>query len=247
MLQFKEVPKMYVNVRKIMTPKINKMNYNKMGDIKLFDVTLRDGLQTNNKIMSIEEKYDLYRRILRNYNPHSVEIGSIVNKNILPQMANTIDFFKYINKKRETECTDQEPKLYVLTPNIRGLKEALSNKFEYLNMISSVSDSFQIKNTRKNLLETKVQIKEMINLIKETNNGCDKKIKLYLSCIDHCPIDGKVNSETIIQEILHYYSFYDNEIDDICLSDTCGNLTISSFREIMETLINVVRMNTSKI
>ena len=61
MLQFKEVPKMYVNVRKIMTPKINKMNYNKMGDIKLFDVTLRDGLQTNNKIMSIEEKYDLYR------------------------------------------------------------------------------------------------------------------------------------------------------------------------------------------
>ena len=139
------------------------------------------------------------------------------------------------------------PKLYVLTPNIRGLKEALSNKFEYFSLISSVSDAFQIKNTRKNLLETKVQIKEMINLIKETNNGCDKKIKLYLSCIDHCPIDGKVNSETIIQEILHYYSFYDNELDEICLSDTCGNLTISSFREIMETLINVVRMNTSKI
>ena len=35
--------------------------------IKLFDVTLRDGLQTQSKIYDVGEKYDIYKNIVAKY------------------------------------------------------------------------------------------------------------------------------------------------------------------------------------
>ena len=47
--------------------------------LRLFDVSLRDGLQSVKRIYSLREKIDILNKIIQ-YNPRSIEIGSIVSK-----------------------------------------------------------------------------------------------------------------------------------------------------------------------
>jgi hypothetical protein len=57
------------------------------------------------------------------------------------------------------------------------------------------------------------------------------KTKLYISCINECPIEGKIDKNKIVEYIL----FYNNlQIDTICLSDTCGTITLEDFNYIIE-------------
>ena len=40
--------------------------------VKLFDVTLRDGLQTNKRIFSFKEKKNILDSIMKKYNPPDI-------------------------------------------------------------------------------------------------------------------------------------------------------------------------------
>jgi hydroxymethylglutaryl-CoA lyase len=61
--------------------------------LKLFDVTLRDGLQSIPKMYSLIEKKDMLCDIINTHKPAAIEIGSIVSPKILPQMANSIELY----------------------------------------------------------------------------------------------------------------------------------------------------------
>ena len=64
--------------------------------LRLFDVTLRDGLQSIPKIYSLKDKIDLGIDIIVNKNPCAIEVGSIVSPKIVPQMKDSIELFKEI-------------------------------------------------------------------------------------------------------------------------------------------------------
>jgi isopropylmalate/homocitrate/citramalate synthase len=211
--------------------------------IKLFDVTLRDGLQTQNNIYDVTQKYKLYKNIIKKYNPHSIEIGSIVNEKILPQLANTIELFKYIENQ---DYDTVKPKLYVLTPNSTSLKKAMDNNIMNFSFITSVSDAFQIKNTNNTLIETRNLLKDMFMIVKKSEKK-SHDVKLYISCIDECPISGRVYLEDIIEEIMYYYVNHSNIIDELCLSDTCGTLKYDRFKIIIDTLLEYYKINPEKL
>ena len=97
-----------------------------------------------------------------------------------------------------------------------------------LSFISSVSNDFQKKNIKKTLNETKIELDKMIEKTK------NKNIKIYVSCINHCPIYGKIDNDFIIDE-LKYYNKYEN-LENLCLSDTCGNLSFNDFKYIINKL-----------
>ena len=63
-------------------------------------------------------------------------------------------------------------------------------------------------------------------------------MKLYISCINICPIDGRQCNQKIINEIL-YYDQLEN-INELCLSDTCGELDYSNFVEIIDEVLTYV-------
>lgn len=210
--------------------------------IKLFDVTLRDGLQTQNNIYDVTQKYELYKQIIKKYNPRSIEIGSIVNKKVLPQLANTIELFKYIENH---DYDKLKPKLYVLTPNSNSLKKAMDNDIMNYSFITSVSDAFQLKNTKQSLLQTRHSLKEMFTMVKHSEKK--HKVKLYLSCIDECPITGIMYLDNIVEEIMHYYVNHNKQIDELCLSDTCGSLKYHRFKIIVDTLVEYYKIEPEKL
>ena len=201
-----------------------KLSRSIVNNIRFFDVSLRDSLQSLNKIYTLNEKKTLLHEILRKNNIDSIEVGSFVSSKILPQLENTDTLFNYANSLSHNK------KLFVLTPNEYAVKKALNIGVDHFSLISSVSEDFQKKNINKTLNQTKDNIDKMLNLI------YDKNIKLYISCINECPIGGKINNEKILNEISEYYYKYDF-INNICLSDTCGTLDYTDFKHIIDGMI----------
>ena len=70
----------------------------------------------------------------------------------------------------------------------------------------------------------------MINYIEK--NVTNYKIKLYVSCINECPIEGKIDKKKIINEIEYYMN---SNLNEVCLSDTCGTLKAEDFIDIIES------------
>ena len=202
------------------------INYNK---IRFFDVTLRDGLQSMQKIYTLDEKKSLLDKILLKYpNTKEIEIGSLVSSKILPQMSDSLEFYKYAEKKYP------EYNFYMLIPNKNKFKLAKENNIKNLSFITSASDSFQKKNVNKTITDTNSELWKITNEIDDTY-----KTKLYISCINECPLAGKIDFENLMYKINNNLHF---KIDNICLSDTCGTLTFNDFKYIIEN-INETKIN----
>jgi isopropylmalate/homocitrate/citramalate synthase len=201
--------------------------YQLIGSPRPFDVTLRDGLQSLSIIkktsfgsyedFTTKKKYEIYKIIMEYYNPEFIEIGALVSSRILPIFADSIELYK--------KCISNNKLNYILIPNISKLDIIKDLNCKNISLITSVSDKFQEKNTKKNIDKTKEDIKNII-----TNfNG---NIKLYISCIDNCPIIGSISHEIIINELEYYYKKLN--ITNLCLSDTCGTLSNESFINIID-------------
>ena len=197
--------------------------------LKFFDVTLRDGLQTSKKIYNISEKKTMLNKIMQTYNPPYVEVGSLVSEKVLPQMKGSIELYNYACNKYI------DNKFFLLVPNIKYLKQGVEKGVNNFSFITSISDDFQLKNVNMDLYRTKGELNNMMKYLKKNvTNGTNK---LYVSCINECPISGKINNNKVIEELLYYKYHY--KFDNICLSDTCGTLNYVDLRTIVESIINL--------
>lgn len=203
---------------------------NKLSQVKPFDVTLRDGLQglsieEQQKIQSID-KINLYHFIKNTYDPINIEIGSIVSNKVLPIFEDSSIIYNHIeNNYYETNILDPnraKSNNFILIPNENQFLLNI-NKFIGLNcfsFIASVSESFQQKNTKMSINRT---FQEINNMVRYLDDSQEKHItKLYISCINECPIEGKINNDDVINKILKFNTL---KSDFLCLSDTCGSLT----------------------
>jgi isopropylmalate/homocitrate/citramalate synthase len=213
--------------------------YNSL-DLRIFDVSLRDGLQS---IKKEEEQYyttniklQIYNDIINKYNPNFLEIGSIVSKKVLPIMSDSLEIYDKTWKPNTNN--------FLLVPSELKLSDALRHNCVNISLISSVSESFQLVNTKKTLEQTKSEILGIMYKLYSCPQITNPKVKLYLSCIDCCPISGQIPLDFIANEIKYY-----NEIckpDIICLSDTCGNLSIDNFIILID-MINKLGVPVSKL
>ena len=199
--------------------------------LKLFDVSLRDGIQTWKKIPSLDEKKTILHKISKLSNVNNIEVGSVVSDKILPQFKDSIELYHY-TRKNYNHLTP-----YLLIPNIKMQNKALFNNIENMSFITSVSEDFQKKNTKMNLDKSKSEISEMLN--KTTGFK-----KLYISCINECPISGVLDNTKIINEIIEYIKL---PLNEICLSDTCGTLTEEKLKELLPILLQVMQRNNISV
>jgi hypothetical protein len=215
--------------------------YNKLNPI-LFDVSLRDGIQgMKPEEMSYDKKIHEFCRINRVMNPQKIEVGSIVSEKLLPILKDSDRLYKECiqiaeNLNPNEELGKSAEKIYINTPELYLLIPPSFNKFKKIqelecnsiSIMSTVSNAFMKKNTNTNIKTTKRKINEIFS------NEELKNKKIYLSCIDECPIDGKIPVINIINTI-QYYSKISTEI---CLSDTCGSLSFKTYKEIIDECLS---------
>ena len=200
----------------------------------LFDVSLRDGIQNASpEKYDFNVKKDVFRSIMAHKCPQKIEVGSIVSPRVLPIMADTTDIYKYAKDYIDNNL-QSENELYVLVPNETYLDIALQQNITNFSFITSVSNAFQMKNTRFSLDQTKTKLATMQKMLTDTNEP--HSTKLYVSCINECPVFGKIDNDFIIYELLNYHTKF--EFDEICLSDTMGNLSFEDFEYIVSTIFH---------
>jgi hydroxymethylglutaryl-CoA lyase len=197
-----------------------------------FDVSLRDGLQgITQECVSLNDKIDIFHNILFNYRPTKIEIGSIVNPKIMPVMSDSLKFHNYAANFVKNVAS-YDPELYIVAPNKKGLDIGIENGIRNFSFLTAVSNSFQKKNVNKTIQETKKELEEIFKTM-TTTPEVDFKTKLYISCINECPLEGKIDNDTIVHEILNYHKNFPL-INEYCLSDTCGSLIFDDYKYIVD-------------
>jgi len=205
----------------------------KNNPLRLFDVTLRDGLQSISKIYNVTDKLQIAENILMRNRPSAIEIGSIVSHKLAPSMSscNSLELFKEVSSTYLYTLNPVD--IYMFTPNLKSLEIACKHNIQNFSFSTSVSNMFQMKNLNKTIHQTKQELPYMINTVHK--DVPESKIKLYVSCVSTCPITGKISLHEIMNEIMFYYDTFD-KINDICLSDTCGSLLFRDFKYIIDEL-----------
>lgn len=207
---------------------INRLN------IQLCDVSLRDGIQSiAAEYLNTNAKKDIFHKIMKSYCPAKIEVGSLVSSKVLPVMSDSLFMYDYARSMiTEQYSSHLKPrtKVLLLIPNMYYLTKAVEHGVEGMAFITSVSNAFQEKNTRKTLEETKGEIYKMCHFAKSHNPRT--YVKLYVSCVNECPLRGFVQNDIVVDELMSYVGC---EVDEICLSDTCGTLNLRSLKYILET------------
>lgn len=127
-------------------------------------------------------------------------------------------FYNYANKYLEKRDI-QTPKLYVTSPNE-------PEKYSHISFWTSLSSIYQNKTENLTIKQTK-------QLLKKTDTNNIRK-KLYVSCVNECPLTGPINIDYTLHELCRYYHQY--TFDELCLCDTCGSLTFEDFKYLAWTL-----------
>ena len=198
--------------------------------LKICDVALRDGIQGLRNIYSKSDKLKILNTIQNVYKPQSIEIGALASSKLVPQMKNTIDLWSDVKNTELAKHTN----LFVLVSSQKYMKNVIDNHIQNISLLTSVSDEFQRKNVNRSLEESKKEINQILHIKAQKDNSI-RYVKLYVSCINTCPIAGKFSSDYIVQELKQYIRL--PGIDEICLSDTCGTLTLQEFESIIEPLL----------
>jgi hypothetical protein len=228
-----QIPKCYKGLQAWLKGKSARLDiYNKINPV-VFDVTLRDGLQgiKPELIEKYTTKYkaDIFYENLFNHSPTKVEVGSFVNPRVLRIMADSTTLFKDLN----TAPNLNDVSLFMLVPSFKYLGLATMAGVKNFSFITSVSQDFQLKNINKTMEETKKDLNKIFQVVNK--NKATYKTKLYISCINECPIKGKIDKDLVVNEVLKYYtSLYP---DELCLSDTCGTLSFADYKYIIDNCL----------
>lgn len=188
-----------------------------MPQVKICDVTLRDGMQVLNRRAAIpmELRVRLAETLQGSGLPY-IEIGSFVNWKVIPAMADTVEL---IAKLRPSIS-----ELAILIPKLsyyRRLEESdPDRKVDTVALFVSSSESYSQANTRMNKATAFAAAREVAKAARERGYRC----RGYLSCAfrDLDPESHEMEASVVLSDARQ---LLDMGCDEVCLSDTDGRAT----------------------
>jgi hydroxymethylglutaryl-CoA lyase len=179
-----------------------------MPTVILEDESLRDGLQFEQKILTLEEKWSLYR-LLAAAGVKRLQVGSFVHPKVVPQMADTAEFIQNVR--------DETPGVLItaLVLNDKGLERALKCGLGHLSMSSSASNSHSLKNVKRPATEA---FAALLDLIRQAV-GSGLEVRAGIQCAFGCVYEGAVAEDRVIEMAVRLAETGANELN---LADTTG-------------------------
>jgi len=174
----------------------------------LEDETLRDGLQMESRIFSLEEKKHIFQ-LLAAANVPRIQVGSFVQPKLVPQMADTDALIKELLK------SNPKPLLTALVLNEKGLERALSSGLAHVSMSISASDSHSQRNTNRTSAEA---LKEMVSLIEQAKKK-GLTVRAGVQCAFGCVYEGRIAEGKVLSAA---ESMVQAGADELNLADTTG-------------------------
>ncbi|CAH7673735.1 hypothetical protein PPACK8108_LOCUS8622 [Phakopsora pachyrhizi] len=192
--------------------------------IRIMEVSPRDGLQNESKILPVELKLDLIRRLFES-KLRAIEVGSFVSPKWVPQMSSTSEIVSDPSL-RGFRGKDQTVRFSCLIPNPKGfetLRSVQNSSGELIDgatvdeiaIFASATESFSRANLNCTISESLKRMDRVVEQAKELRI----RVRGYVSCVFGCPYQGKVDPRqalSVSRELLSMGCY------EVSISDTIG-------------------------
>ncbi|MEM6190569.1 hydroxymethylglutaryl-CoA lyase [Shewanella scandinavica] len=188
--------------------------------VSIFEMGVRDGLQ-NEVAVPTAAKIALIES-LAGAGLKRIEAGSFVSPKWVPQMADSADVLKQIQRQSGVVYS-------ALTPNVKGFELALDAKASEVAIFGAASQSFSQRNINCSIEESIERFIPLMELAKAHN----MPVRGYVSCVLGCPYEGEIAVSEVarVSEILYKMGCY-----EISLGDTIGIGTPQKARRMLQTV-----------
>ncbi len=179
-----------------------------MGErVEIFEVGPRDGLQNEARHISTRDKIALVD-CLSGAGFSRIEVASFVSPKWVPQMADSAEVLRGIRRAAGVRYA-------ALTPNMRGLSDALDAGADEVAVFGSASEGFSRANINATIEESLARFAPVM----EAAGAEGLRVRGYVSCVVECPYDGPVAPAEVarVAEALWAMGCY-----EISLGDTIG-------------------------
>lgn len=175
--------------------------------VTICEVGLRDGIQNEKKLLSVEQKLELLDSVVAS-GIKVVEIGSFVHPKAVPQMADTGELAKRMNRVDDVEYR-------VLIPNIKGLERAYEAGITKAKLTVSASETHCKANFNQSPMEMMAGFQQCADFAADHSMN----ISGALSSAWGCAWEGKLPVAQI-EKLTR--AFLELGINEISLSDATG-------------------------
>ena len=199
-----------------------------MENVKIIDVSLRDGLQNDPKIIDLLEKEQLIS-LLVDARIKSLEVTSFVHPLKVPQMADASEVMEAVSKYSDIEKI-------ALIPNQVGFQRALKSNLQELNWVSAATEQFNQINIGVSIEENFHQLGRIMHEAKEK----EIKINFSLAVSFGCPYEGDVDEGHVVNLVKRAANL---GVDRITIADTIGiatpNQVTSLISKILQEIVDI--------
>lgn len=190
--------------------------------VKLVEVSPRDGLQNEIKIIPTPIKIDFINR-LSETGLSVIEATSFVSPKWIPQLADHKEVFESVIKNKNTSYP-------VIVFNKQGFKNARLAGVKQIAVFTTPSETFCQRNANCSVAESIVRIKEIIQLALSHNI----LVRGYISCVIGCPFEGATDPKLVLDianQLLNLGCY------EISLGDTIGIATPATTSILLQTIL----------
>src|SRR5579872_2380659 len=181
--------------RAVASRTINLNSYPSGGDatmreeVKVVDVTARDGLQNEPKPVSTHEKLELIDKLVR-AGVTDIQATSFVHPKWVPQMADAEDVAAGLSKFSGVTFS-------ALIPNLKGYERALAAGIRHMEFVIAASETFNRKNLNRSMAES-LQLLEQTTRLAERDGVT---LRTGFSTCFHCPFEGRISSQAVVNAV----------------------------------------------
>lgn len=184
----------------------------------------RDAMQGIKTLIPTQKKIDYINSLLK-VGFDTIDFGSFVSPVKTPQMADTEEVLAGLDRSGSSS------KLLAIVLNLQGAEKAfMHEEIDVIGYPFSISETFQLRNTNKTILESIALVEILVKKCAEHN----KELVIYVSmCF------GNPYGDTYNYEIINYWvnQLVQLGVKSISLSDTVGVATNESIRDIFTLLV----------
>ncbi|WP_297776259.1 hydroxymethylglutaryl-CoA lyase [uncultured Roseovarius sp.] len=175
--------------------------------VEIFEVGPRDGLQNEARHIPTRDKI-AFVDCLSDAGFSRIEVASFVSPKWVPQMADSGEVLRGIRRAPGVRYA-------ALTPNMRGLQDALEAGADEVAIFGSASEGFSRANINATIDESLARFAPVM----QAAGAEGLRVRGYVSCVVECPYDGPVAPAEVarVAEALWSMGCY-----EISLGDTIG-------------------------
>ncbi|MBD9482045.1 hydroxymethylglutaryl-CoA lyase [Pseudomonas sp. PDM14] len=185
------------------------------------EVGPRDGLQSQGKTLSVDERLRLIESLLAS-GIRNIEVGSFVSPKAVPQMAGTGELFACLPLRGEAAYS-------ALVPNLRGYELARAAGVRSVAVVLSATETMNQRNINMSLEQTTAVCAELMQRARE--DGIEGRA--YVAVAFECPFEG-LTSPAVVESLT--LRMLEAGARKVIVADTIGAANPQSVRNVLQRL-----------